>query len=71
MQSGPRVTSTQLLATTEATSARPSVPTAKACSASRNSGTPTSAATTAAASTAASTLATKGQPARVARIAAV
>src|SRR5207237_654660 len=48
MQSGPRVTSTQLFATIPATSARPSVPTAKACSVNRKSGTPTRAATTAA-----------------------
>src|SRR5262245_40080036 len=71
IHSGPRVTSTQLLATTEATSASPSVPTANACSARRNNGTPTSAATVAAARTAPSTAATKGQPTRVARMAAV
>src|SRR5256885_890232 len=35
MHSGPRVTSTQLLATTEATRPRPSVPTAEACPARR------------------------------------
>ena len=71
MQSGPRVTSTQLFATTDATSASPSVPTAKACSVSRKSGTPTSAATTPAASAAPMSAPRNGQPARVARMAAV
>ena len=46
-QSGPRVKSTQLVATIWVTSAKPSVPIAKLCSVSRNIGTPTASATSA------------------------
>src|SRR5947207_2867332 len=71
MQSGPRVTSTQFVATIHATTVKASVPTANACSVRRKSGTPATAASAPATSTAAATSARNGQPARVARMADV
>ena len=70
-QSGPRVKSTQLVATIWATRAKPRVPMAKLCSVSRNMGTPTARATRPAIAMPADSAAAKGQRASVASKAAV
>ena len=69
-QSGPRVKSTQLVATIWTTTAKPSVPMAKLCSVRRNIGTPMASATSPAAATAARSATGKGQRASVASSAA-